>query len=270
MKKIFFLSIAVMVCVMNAGAEPVLNVFKIKAENADEKIVANVNNAIYGFLSENREYKITDCRSFASPEAENVPRADFSFYGTLSNSTDELQLDLVLKSTGSGTTRLLSRNYANVNLILLESKTLLQQLLNLNYELPVVASSKGAGASETVSSGIPGTWSGESDIKSIKLLQNGRGVIIFNSGVSISVDYVVQNGTVEITQKGAITERQFPNVPAELVAEVLKKAVPLTWKLKLNETTLSGVRIETTVTVASGQISSIKNETHDVTWKKLR
>ena len=36
MKKIFFLSVVIMVCVMNAGAEPVLNVFKIKAENADE------------------------------------------------------------------------------------------------------------------------------------------------------------------------------------------------------------------------------------------
>lgn len=257
-------------CLVQITALPSLNVFKISAENADEKTVSNINDAIFGFLSENKEYKIVDCRTFFSPDADNVPSADFSFYGNLLDTGTELQLDLVLKNVDSGTTRLLSRNYANVNLLLLESKTLLQQLLNLSYELPSIAVTKTSVDTEIISDGLPGTWSGESDIKNIKLLQNGRGVIIFGSGLSISVEYTEKNGSVVITQKTAISERQFPDVPAELIADVIKKAAPLTWKLKRNGTTLSGTRNETVVTSANGEISSIKTETKNVVWKKVQ
>lgn len=267
MKKLFLAFLAVFSFV-NLQAESLLNVFKISGDAVDEKTVTNINNAVFAFLSESKDYKVVDCRTFLSPSSANVPRADFYFYGSIINDKDELKLDLILKSTASGTTRLLSKTYTNANLILLESKSLLSQLLDLNYALPT---EKATATNETaVSDGFAGTWEGEADIKSIKLLQNGRGVIVFTTGFSVSVDYVEKNGTLTVTQKGNITERQFPNIPAALATELVKQAKPIVWSFESNGANLTGSRTETTADVKGGALVNVKSETKNVTWSKVQ
>ncbi|MEL3907848.1 MAG: hypothetical protein P1P64_02400 [Treponemataceae bacterium] len=267
MKKLF-LTFLIVFRLVSLQAEPLLNVFKISGEAVDEKTISNINDAVFAFLSESKDYKIVDCRTFSSPSSENLPPADFYFYGSLINDKDELKLDLILKSTVSGTTRLLSKNYTNANLILLESKSLLAQLLDLNYVLPAAKNTSSSATS--VSEGFAGTWEGEEDVRSIKLLQNGRGVIVFTTGFSISVDYTEKNGKLTVTQKGNITERQFPNIPAELAKELIKQAKPIVWDFESNGTRLDGSRTETTAEVKNGTLVNIKSETKSVTWSKVQ
>ena len=248
-------------------ALPTLNVFKVSGSGVDEKTVVHITDVLYGFLAETKDYTVVDCRSYASHEASAAPSSDFSFYGTILFEKDEFKVDLVLKNVATGSIRLLSKNFANSNLILLETKSLLQKLLDQSYDLSNTASL--ASVAPTVSDTLSGTWQGEDDVKSIKLLQNGRGVIIFKNGLSVSVDFVEKNGSITVVQKGNITERQFPHLSKELAQEALKKVKPITWVLSGNMSRLTGTRSESVVTVTDGKINSITTTSIDVAWVKV-
>lgn len=260
--------ILTLLCIGSLWAAPTLNVFKIAGKGVEEQTISNLNDTMYAFLSENKDYTVIDCRTYDSPEAEDAPAADFCFYGKLELVNNKLKLDLILKNTANGTTRLLTNFYESVNMILLESRNLLEKLLDQNYEL-INASVEPIAVKTSASSGVAGTWSGEDDIRSIKLLQNGRGVIIFTSGLSVSVDFEEKNGTLTVTQKSAVTERQFQNLMRELAAEAVKKAQPIKWVLTVDGNTMSGTRSETTATSNDNKTLNIKTESKTVRWTKV-
>lgn len=250
-------------------SQATLSVFKIDGEGIDAKTLNNVNDTVYAFLAENKDYKILDCRTFSSPEAETVPEADFYFYGKIESLEGDLKLDLVLKTVASGTTRLLTNRYPNVNMILLESKSLLEKLLDQNYEIKNLNVEKRSEDKQTMSDGLAGTWLGEEDIRNIKLLQNGRGVVIFKTGLSVSVDFEEKDGLVSVVQKSSISERQFPNLSKELAGLAIKKAEPLRWILKENGNVLSGTRSESVANSSDNKTVTVKIETKNATWTKL-
>lgn len=251
------------VLLLSLHALPTLAVFKITDDGIGEKAAQNINDALYSFLSENKQYDIIDCRTFASPASENVPKTDYLFYGTLSKETDDITVNLILETAATGVTKLLSKNYPNANLILLDSRQLMERLLDPNYEpeIPV--------AVPVIGEGLSGTWIGEPDIKSIKLLKNGRGIILFNSGFSISVDFIQKGESITVVQKSAVTGRQFPHIPKELTAEALKNAKPLRWILKLHNGVLQGTRSETAFIIDGNKIKSTQNQLTDVKWVKI-
>lgn len=250
------------------SAQPTLNVFNITGKGVSEKTLNNINYTLYAFLKENKNYKVIDCRTYTSTESDNIPQADFYFYGNLLPINDKLKLDLILKTVQTGTIRLLTNTYQSENQILLESKSLLEKLLDQTYEIKNVETTLKT-TDANFSTGLAGTWSGEDDIKSIKLLQNGRGVVIFKSGLSISVDFTEKNNSVTIIQKSTITERQFPNLSRELASEAVKNAIPIKWELKLNEKQLFGTRTESIATSNDNKNVSIQTQTQEVKWTKI-
>lgn len=252
--------------VLIAQELPMVAVYALVSIDTPETVRRTVNDLVFSFIREQRNYRVLDMRKDSLPEDLSIPAgSDYIFYGNLINRTDGIKLELVLKGGMYNTTRLLSRVYENSNRILLESRMLVRDLFDQSVALPEPAfveipqvvspiDSDSYGFEDNLLQvknidSLSGSWRGGEGIEKVMILRGGRGVAIFDSGISISLELIIGNNELFIKQKGPLSIRQFLNLPDLVAQQAVSLVPPLEWRFRVTPDFKKLVGINKTVSI---------------------
>lgn len=252
--------------VLIAQELPMVAVYSLVSIDTPETVRRTVNDLVFSFIREQRNYRVLDMRKDSLPEDLSIPAgSDYIFYGNLINRTDGIKLELVLKGGMYNTTRLLSRVYENSNRILLESRMLVRDLFDQSValpepefvEIPQVVSlidSESYGFEDNLLQvknidSLSGSWRGGEGIEKVMILRGGRGVAIFDSGISISLELIIGNNELFIKQKGPLSIRQFLNLPDLVAQQAVSIVPPLEWRFRVTPDFKKLVGVNKTVSI---------------------
>ena len=257
------------------SALPGVAVYQLQAPTITEQITQTVDNLVFSFIKELKTYTIFDLRSQSVPaDFPNDTAIDYIFFGALEEVPDGIKLELILKGRTEQLTRIISKVYDNVNKILLDSRLLVFNLFDFSVpleqlarSLPQTEQNTEFGYIDTVDS-LAGSWKGEQGLDRVMILRGGRGMAVFSSGVSVSLDLKIDNGYLLVTQKGSLQPRQFLNLPDEIARQAVQKTNPPQWRFLVSpdKKILSGTKVDAQIQYNETAIISVKYDTATVEW----
>lgn len=287
MKKRTIVSICTIALSLTLHAQkiPSVAVFSLNSKNTPETAVKTANDVVFSFINEQRSYRIVDMRRDPLPTDLSVPDGiDYVFFGTIEGQPDGIRLELVLKGGPWAITRKISRVYESTNRILLESRMLVRDLFDQSVALPDPALPDIGGSSvESRSTEVPsqlitvenvdslaGSWHGETGIEKVLILRGGRGVAVFSSGVSISLEVLLSGEDLLVRQKGASTPRQFTDLPDAVAQQAANIAPPIEWRFRItpDQKTLSGIKKAVIFKNDGKNILTMENAETRVSWNR--
>ena len=275
-KKLYIALLLLLISLPSAlSALPGVAVYQLQAPTITEQITQTVDNLVFSFIKELKTYTIFDLRSQSVPaDFPNDPAIDYIFFGALEEVPDGIKLELILKGRTEQLTRIISKVYDNVNKILLDSRLLVFNLFDFSVpleqlarSLPQTEQNTEFGYIETVDS-LAGSWKGEPGLDRVMILRGGRGMAVFSSGVSVSLDLKIDNGYLLVTQKGSLQPRQFLNLPDEIARQAVQKTNPPQWRFLVSpdKKILSGTKVDAQIQYNETAIISVKYDTATVEW----
>ena len=257
------------------SALPGVAVYQLQAPAISGQTAQTVDNLVFSFIKELKTYTIFDLRNQSVPvDFPKNPAIDYIFFGALEEVPDGIKLELILKGRTEQLTRIISKVYDNVNKILLDSRLLVFNLFDFSVPLEQLArslpqneQSMEFGYIETVDS-LAGSWKGEPGLDRVMILRGGRGMAVFSSGVSVSLDLKIDNGYLLVTQKGSLQPRQFLNLPDEIARQAVQKTNPPQWRFLVSpdKKILSGTKVDAQIQYNETAIISVKYDTATVEW----
>lgn len=260
------------------SALPGVAVYQLQDAVITEQTAQTVDNLVFSFIKELKTYTIFDLRSMPVPTdfPEDIS-IDYIFFGVLEEVPEGIKLELVLKGRQEQFTRIISKVYDNVNKILLDSRLLVFNLFDFSVPLEQLAvsvsqsSERSAefGYIETVDS-LAGSWKGEQGLDRVMILRGGRGMAVFSSGVSVSLDLKIDNGYLLVTQKGSLQPRQFLNLPDEIARQAVQQTNPPQWRFLVSpdKKILSGTKVDAQIQYNETAIISVNYDTAAVEWQR--
>jgi len=270
---------------LHAQKIPSVAVFSLSAKNTPETAAKTTNDVVFSFINEQRVYRIVDMRTDPLPADLGVPDGiDYVFFGTIEGQPDGIRLELVLKGGPWAITRKISRVYQSTNRILLESRMLVRDLFDQSVALPDPAlpdegglSSESRGTEppqELISvaslDSLAGSWHGETGVEKVLILRGGRGVVVFSSGVSISLELIISGEDLLVRQKGASTPRQFADLPDAVAQQAANIAPPVEWRFRVtpDQKILSGIKKAVIFKNDGKNILTMENAETRVQWNR--
>ena len=275
-KKLYIALLLLLISLPSAlSALPGVAVYQLQAPTITEQITQTVDNLVFSFIKELKTYTIFDLRSQSVPaDFPNDTAIDYIFFGALEEVPDGIKLELILKGRTEQLTRIISKVYDNVNKILLDSRLLVFNLFDFSVpleqlarSLPQTEQNTEFGYIDTVDS-LAGSWKGEQGLDRVMILRGGRGMAVFSSGVSVSLDLKIDNGYFLVTQKGSLQPRQFLNLPDEIARQAVQKTNPPQWRFLVSpdKKILSGTKVDAQIQYNETAIISVKYDTATVEW----
>ena len=275
-KKTLYIALLLIISLPPAlSALPGVAVYQLQAPELSEQTVQTVDNLVFSFIKELKTYTILDLRSQTVPaDFPKNPAIDYIFFGMLKEVPEGIKLELVLKGREDQFTRIISKVYGNINKILLDSRLLVFNLFDFSVPLegltvstPQNEQDTEFGYVETVDS-LAGSWKGEKGLDRVMILRGGRGMAVFSSGVSVSLDFKIDNGYLLVTQKGSLQPRQFRNLPDEIARQAVQQTNPPQWRFLVSpdKKILSGTKVDAEIQYNETSIISIKYDTATVEW----
>jgi hypothetical protein len=275
-KKTLYIALLLIISLPPAlSALPGVAVYQLQAPELSEQTVQTVDNLVFSFIKELKTYTILDLRSQTVPaDFPKNPAIDYIFFGMLKEAPEGIKLELVLKGREDQFTRIISKVYGNINKILLDSRLLVFNLFDFSVPLegltvstPQNEQDTEFGYVETVDS-LAGSWKGEKGLDRVMILRGGRGMAVFSSGVSVSLDFKIDNGYLLVTQKGSLQPRQFLNLPDEIARQAVQQTNPPQWRFLVSpdKKILSGTKVDAEIQYNETSIISIKYDTATVEW----
>ena len=256
-------------------AVPKVAVYQLQAPTMNEQTVQTVDNLVFSFIKELKTYTIFDLRAQPVPTSFPVDiSVDYIFYGVLKEAPDGIKLELVLKGKEDQVTRMISKVYDNINKILLDSRLLVLNLFDFSVRLEGLADSSPQEQRitefehiETVDS-LAGSWKGEQGLERVMILRGGRGMAVFSSGVSVSLELKIDNGYLLVTQKGTLQPRQFLNLPDAIAQQAVQKINPPQWRflVSADKKILSGTKVDAQIQYNDTAILDVQYGTAVVEW----
>ena len=257
------------------SALPGVAVYQLQAPAISEQTAQTVDNLVFSFIKELKGYAIFDLRNQSVPaDFPNDSAIDYIFFGALEDVPEGIKLELILKGRKDQVTRIISKVYDNINKILLDSRLLVFNLFDFSVpleqlarSLPQTEQNTEFGYIETVDS-LAGSWKGEPGLDRVMILRGGRGMAVFSSGVSVSLDLKIENGYLLVTQKGNLQPRQFLNLPDEIARQAVQKTNPPQWRFLVSsdKKILSGTKVDAQIQYNETAIISIEYDTATVEW----
>ena len=275
-KKTLYIALLLIISLPPAlSALPGVAVYQLQAPELSEQTVQTVDNLVFSLIKELKTYTILDLRSQTVPaDFPKNPAIDYIFFGMLKETPEGIKLELVLKGREDQFTRIISKVYGNINKILLDSRLLVFNLFDFSVPLegltvstPQNEQDTEFGYVETVDS-LAGSWKGEKGLDRVMILRGGRGMAVFSSGVSVSLDFKIDNGYLLVTQKGSLQPRQFLNLPDEIARQAVQQTHPPQWRFLVSpdKKILSGTKVDAEIQYNETSIISIKYDTATVEW----
>jgi len=257
------------------SAIPGVAVYQLQAPAIPEQTAQTVDNLVFSFIKELKTYTIFDLRKEPVPADFPADTAiDYIFFGVLEEVPEGLKLELILKGRKDQFTRIISKVYGSINKILLDSRLLVFNLFDFSVPLEQIASTAPQsepvaefGYVETVDS-LAGSWKGEPGLDRVMILRGGRGMAVFSSGVSVSLELKIDNGYLLVTQKGSLQPRQFLNLPDAIAQQAVQQTNPPQWRVLVSpdKKILSGTKVDAQIQYNETAIISVKYGTATVEW----
>lgn len=257
------------------SAIPGVAVYQLQAPAIPEQTAQTVDNLVFSFIKELKTYTIFDLRKEPVPADFPADAAiDYIFFGVLEEVPEGLKLELILKGRKDQFTRIISKVYGSINKILLDSRLLVFNLFDFSVPLEQIASTAPQsepvaefGYVETVDS-LAGSWKGEPGLDRVMILRGGRGMAVFSSGVSVSLELKIDNGYLLVTQKGSLQPRQFLNLPDAIAQQAVQQTNPPQWRFLVSpdKKILSGTKVDAQIQYNETAIISVKYGTATVEW----
>ncbi|UTC43091.1 hypothetical protein [Treponema sp. OMZ 857] len=275
-KKTLYIALLLLISLPPAlSALPGVAVYQLQAPEMPEQTAQTVDNLVFSFIKELKTYTIFDVRNESVPvDFPKNPAIEYIFFGVLEEVPEGIKLELVLKGRKDQFTRIISKVYGNINKILLDSRLLVFNLFDFSIPLDSLAISTPQneqdtefGYIETVDS-LAGSWKGEPGLDRVMILRGGRGMAVFSSGVSVSLDLKIDNGYLLVTQKGSLQPRQFLNLPDEIARQAVQKTNPPQWRFLVSpdKKILSGTKVDAQIQYNETAIISVNYGTAAVEW----
>lgn len=238
-------------------ATPKVAVYPFNSDPNLQYIAHTANDLLFAYLREERKVIVVDQRGTSS--STGIDDFDFQLKGNISNNTNkEILLELLITDNKNNIIRTIIKVYENSNKLFLEVRSLVKELIDfaLQQSLSSNAIVNENQKQETQSpkielfeivtniDSLTGTWKAENDIEKVMILRGGRGVAILTSGVSISLQFDVQDGVIIVKQISPLSARQFTDIPSHIVQKALVNINPTEWvlyKIK-GKTILEGVK----------------------------
>ena len=257
------------------SAIPGVAVYQLQAPAIPEQTAQTVDNLVFSFIKELKTYTIFDLRKEPVPADFPADTAiDYIFFGVLEEVPEGLKLELILKGRKDQFTRIISKVYGSINKILLDSRLLVFNLFDFSVpleqlarSLPQTEQNTEFGYIDTVDS-LAGSWKGEPGLDRVMILRGGRGMAVFSSGVSVSLDLKIDNGYLLVTQKGSLQPRQFLNLPDAIAQQAVQQTNPPQWRFLVSpdKKILSGTKVDAQIQYNETAIISVKYGTATVEW----
>ena len=257
------------------SALPGVAVYQLQAPAISEQTAQTVDNLVFSFIKELKAYAIFDLRNQSVPaDFPNDSAIDYIFFGALEDVPEGIKLELILKGRKDQVTRIISKVYDNINKILLDSRLLVFNLFDFSVpleqlarSLPQTEQNTEFGYIETVDS-LAGSWKGEPGLDRVMILRGGRGMAVFSSGVSVSLDLKIDNGYLLVTQKGSLQPRQFLNLPDEIARQAVQQTNPPQWRFLVSpdKKVLSGTKVDAQIQYNETSIISVNYGSATVEW----
>ena len=206
---------------------------------------------------------------------------DYIFTGTITGLESGIELKLILKNKADAVTRTISKIYGNANLILLDSRILVNNLFDMSIRLEngniaqentvkQPTSEDGTPVEITNIESLAGSWRGENGIERIEIMRGGRAIAVLSSGVSIFLSLKLTGGQLIVTQSGAPNARQFTNLPDNIAKKAAELGKTPAWKFLVSKDNkiLFGEKTYTEIIYNNDSIISNKEVTEKVKWIK--
>lgn len=252
-------------------------VYQLQANALPAQTVQTVDSLVFSFIKELKSYTIFDLRTTPVPTVfpENTA-VDYIFFSVLKEVPEGIKFELVLKGREEQFTRSISKVYGTLNKILLDSRLLVLTLFDFSVPLEQLADiapeqkhRSTFGSIESIDS-LAGSWKGEKGLDRVMILRGGRGMAMFSSGVSVSLDLKIDNGYLLVTQKGNLQPRQFLNIPDEIALQAVQQINPPEWRFLVSpdKKILSGTKLDAQIQYNETSIINITYETLAVQWSR--
>lgn len=274
-KKTAYIALLLLTGIYSLFALPRVAVYQLQAPTINEQTVQTVDNLVFSFIKELKTYTIFDLRNQPVPaEFPTDLSAEYIFFGVLKEVPEGIKLELTLKGRKDQVTRMISKVYDNVNKILLDSRLLVFNLFDFSVRLENLADTMEQDQRitefeyiETVDS-LAGSWKGEPGLDRIMILRGGRGMAVFSSGVSVSLEFKIDNGYLLVTQKGVLQPRQFLNLPDDIARQAVQKIDPPQWRflVSADKKILSGTKVDAQIRYNETAIIDVQYGTVIVEW----
>lgn len=265
---LFFSTVA-----LYAGDVPTVGFRNLSATGVDQSGVITLDNLIFDFLKEQRTINAIDLRGI--PEGtESGAQTDYICTGSISLENSRYYLTLVMYIMPDNVkTAEITRNYDSYNRILLESRTVLKELI----EAMARTSPQGNGQVEQVKfipvtnlDSLSGSWKGEEGVEKVVILRGGKAVAFFSTGISMQLELSLSEGKLIARQKGPNQVKYFVFLPAMVATKVAATAPPASWELSLTEDRQNLVGIHHTVEVSHNgtDVISVEEVSPQVKWSR--
>lgn len=276
---LFYKSLLILVLFLNIKvyAEFSVGVFKLESKNINSQTHAVINNAIFNFIKEIKQYEIIDMRSNTS---EINGKLDFIFTGAIIGHENGIELTLILKNQNDEVKKTISKIYGNANLILLDSRLLVNSLFDMSSSIENISDTNQK-ENDTVSTenkavkvnsleALSGSWHGEEGLERIEIMRGGRAIAVLSSGASIFLNLKLSGGYLIITQSVPLQARQFPNLPDNIAKKAAELGKPPLWKFLVSEDNkiLLGEKTYLDIKYNADSIISAKEISEKVKWIK--
>ena len=257
------------------AAVPKVAVYQLQAPTINEQTAQTVDNLVFSFIKELKTYTVFDLRTQPVPMEFPIDLSvDYIFFGVLKDVPEGIKLELILKGKEEQVTRMISKVYENVNRLLLDSRLLVFNLFDFSIRLEDIPDTLQQdeqitefGYIETVDS-LAGSWKGEPGLDRIMILRGGRGMAVFSSGISVSLELKIDNGYLLVTQKGNLQPRQFLNLPDTIAQQAVQKLNPPQWRflVSADKKILSGTKVDAQIKYNETAIIDVQYGTVVVEW----
>lgn len=261
-----------------------IDYYGIVCTEIDANMSKMTSDLYYTQLSEINNFSVSDKRTSSSlserPDVSVFSEGKLSFFTliTKDNNSDKWITTYYVVDKTKNEEHSKKKSYDSFYKILMEPKDVLKntikQLIENDSSATTISASVqdqalSAGSSLTSTEELSGTWSGEENINKIVIMRGGRGIVIFNNGVSMNITIELSGSgdkkKVIITQKGNSNASFYPELKRTTALSAAVSAKPIKWTLSLaDNNTLKGIK---DTLLPDGD--SYKEGSVSVTWTRL-
>ncbi|MDR2660353.1 MAG: hypothetical protein LBC27_10290 [Spirochaetaceae bacterium] len=277
MKKVFTIAFSLFITLFNLNAQDEKAVFKIQplaAEGSNPEEVRLLETLVYSYFSDKEDVIILppdEDMVFSGVEADelSMPEPDYFVKISLYPENENCVFELIISDADSNELSRQTAKYKTTRDIALN----MHNIVNMAFEWREDSDSPEAPDVELI---IPekifGLWRGDTGIKLVRILPNGKAFAFFASGVNMMLSYNIENNTLNVKQVSPNNENFYYPLPLPIAKVLAREAEPMRWEFMLyeNENLLKGNRIETTVEFEDYEKIVIRhNSVRKSEWNKL-
>jgi hypothetical protein len=279
MKRLFttaFILLIALACLDSQDEKAVFKIQPLTAEGASPEEVRLLETLIYSYFSDKQDVIVLppdDEISLAGSPDDNIsvgPLPDYFVKISLHPENESQVFELIVSDAGTRELSRQSARYKTTKEIALNLHNIVNAAFEWRGELDEVP--EAPDAELIIPEKIFGLWRGDTGIKLVRILPDGKAFAFFASGVNMMLSYKIENNTLIIKQVSPNNENFYYPLPLPIAKVLVKEAEPMRWELMLyeNENLLKGSRIETTVEFEDYEKIVLRhNSIRESEWNKL-